>query len=181
MAEAALNIPAIDTFDNFLGEGRASAGPKWDKWLLRFENYLLALNITDDGRKRALLLHLVGPTTFEEFQTLPNTGTNYATARTKLTNHFKPKVNKEYERIQFRIQRQGEKESIDSYYTRLRQCASTCEFTNIDAEIKTQIIQTMTDSKARKDALSGNLNLETILKQARNNELSRAQNKTIEK
>jgi hypothetical protein len=180
MAES-LNIPAIETFDQILGDERSGAGPHWDRWLRRFENYIAALNVADDGRKRALLLHLVGPRTFEDFQTIPNTGTTYATARTKLTNFFKPKVNVEYERIQFRIQKQLDTESTDAYHTRLRQKAATCGFDNIDREIKSQIIQTMRDSKVRRKALSTDMTLDAILLDARNNELTSLQNKEIEK
>ena len=68
------------------------------------------------------------------------------TAKTKLSAHFKPKVNVEYERIQFCTQKQNQSESIDQYHTRLRQLAATCNFTDIDAELKSQIIQSMRDS-----------------------------------
>jgi hypothetical protein len=176
---AAHKIPSVETFDQILGDDRSSnAGPLWEKWVKRFENYLCAVNITADGRKRAMLLHLVGPRTFDEFDTLPETGTDYATAKAKLQNFFKPKVNVEFEKIQFRMMRQ--KGTIDQYHTRLRQAAATCDFADNDCEIKTQLIQTMRDSKVRKKALNTNMTLEQILVEARSNELTRVQNVEIE-
>ena len=37
-----------------------SAGPRWRKWIDRFENLLCALDINDDRKKKAMLLHYVG-------------------------------------------------------------------------------------------------------------------------
>ena len=39
---------------------KANAGPRWEKWLNRLENLFVGVNITNDGRKRALLLHYAG-------------------------------------------------------------------------------------------------------------------------
>ena len=43
---------------------------RWKTWKRRFETYLLALNITDDKQKRALLLYQAGQETQEIFDTL---------------------------------------------------------------------------------------------------------------
>ncbi len=176
------NIPSVETFDSVLGDDRSTnAGPLWDKWVKRFENYVVAINITTEARKRALLLHLVGPRTYEEFETLSDTGADYETAKNKLTDFFKPKVNVEYEKIQFRMTKQKVSESIDQYHTRLRQAATTCNFQNVNAEIKSQLIQTMRDSKVRKKALNTEMTLDAIVKEARSNELCRLQNSQIER
>ncbi len=178
--------------DAELGDDRSAAGPIWDKWLKRFENYLTAADISDNKRKKAMLLHLVGPTTFDEFQTLTLTPVNetvngnevenvYETAKAALEGYFKPKVNTEFEIAQFRTLRQKKGEKIDSYHTRLRQAATTCSFADTDKEIKSHIIQTMTDDKVRKKGLSKTMTLAEILSEARNNELCRVQNETIVK
>ncbi|XP_033096314.1 uncharacterized protein LOC117100625 isoform X3 [Anneissia japonica] len=78
----------------------------WTNWVSRFENYLIATNITHDLRKRALLLHLVGPTNYKTFESLPNTGTTYREAKEALQNYFLSTVNTEYKRAMFRRQTQ---------------------------------------------------------------------------
>ena len=37
----ALQLPSVPTFDSEIADG-TGLGPKWDRWLARFENYLLA-------------------------------------------------------------------------------------------------------------------------------------------
>ena len=55
--------------------------------------YLMALNITIDKQKRALLLYQVSEATQEIFETLPETGEDYDTAQAKLDAYFSPKKN----------------------------------------------------------------------------------------
>lgn len=119
----------------------SSVGSRWKKWQSRFDNYLQAFNIEEDKQKRALLLHHAGPDVFDIFETLPETGDDYTTAVRKLDTYFCPKVNPEYETYLFRQTRQREDETLDAYHTKLRQIAKKCEFTNVDKEIKSQMLQ----------------------------------------
>ena len=41
-------------------EDNASVGPRWKKWLKRFEMYLAAHEVKDPTHKRALLLYSAG-------------------------------------------------------------------------------------------------------------------------
>lgn len=61
---------------------------RWKTWKKRFETYLIALNITDDKQKRALLLYQAGQ---EIFDTLDGTGYDYKIALEKLYKYFLPK------------------------------------------------------------------------------------------
>ena len=49
--------------------------------------------MTEDKQKRALLLYQAGQETQELFDTLPDTGEDYATAIAKSDNYFMPKKN----------------------------------------------------------------------------------------
>ena len=60
----------------------------------------------DKERRRALLLHYAGEEVNEIFETLPNTGNDYDTAVTKLTEYFSPKKNTEFEVYKFRQAKQ---------------------------------------------------------------------------
>ena len=179
---ATANIPSISTFDETVGEDKTAIGATWDEWLERFENYMGALAITNDGRLRKMLLHLVGPRTFKEFQTLTETGTTFDEAKAKLTAHFKPKVVVEYEESVFRNMTQKKGEKIDSYHVRLRQQATRCSFDSIDKELKSHIIRTTTDSRLRQKVLKGSLAaLDDVLKEGHSNELCKSQSADIER
>lgn len=86
---------------------------------------------------------------FRIYFTLSETGQakDYAVAVNKLIEYFSPKVNIAYKTYIFREATQKAVELLDAYHTRLRQLAATCQFTDIDKEIKTVIIQTCTSSK----------------------------------
>lgn len=47
---------------------------RWKKWLQRFENVIIALDIKDDTRKRAMLLHYAGEGVQDIFDTFTDTG-----------------------------------------------------------------------------------------------------------
>ena len=71
------------------------------------------MNIEDDKQKRPLLL--AGGATQEIFETIPNTGTDYETAITKLNEYFLPKKNVDYEIFQFRQAVQEKSETVDQF------------------------------------------------------------------
>lgn len=179
---ASLNLPAPATLDECLGPDRTNAGPIWDDWVERLENYLIALGIDNDAQKRAILLHMCGPSTHRDFKTLTDTGNDYKTAKTKLQEHFRPQVNVEYEKAKFRSMRQLAGESLAAYHTRLKQQATNCQFANgtLDNELKSHIIQTTTDNKLRRKGLRETLTLTQVLTEGRNNELSDLQGREME-
>ena len=89
------------------------------------------MNITNDKQKRALLLYQAGEATQEIFETLPETGDDYATAQAKLDQYFSPKKNVNYQVFQFRQAVQQPGETVDQFVTRLRKLAATCEFGDV--------------------------------------------------
>ena len=70
---------------------------------------------------------------------------------------------------------------MDSFHTRLRQLAKTCEFGDIDKEIKEHIILTCSSNSLRRRALRENLTLEALLKLGSALELSETQARQVEK
>ena len=156
---------------------------RWDRWLKRFENYVLARGIKEDIRKRAMLLHCVGEDVHMRFETL---GTEeelktYDLAVKALNNLFNPQCNKEFEVFQFNELNQLENETIDQYYCRLEQAAMHCGFENTDKEVKSQIIQKTTDAKLRNKGLfEPNTGLQELLQYGRTNEATIRQKKAME-
>ena len=101
------------------------------------------------------------------FDTIPENGVDndYATAVRKLSEHFKPQVNTEYEVFKFHKCEQMADETIDAYCTRLRELAASCKFHDTDREIKTQIITKCNSRKLHLRTLSEEMTLESLLKQ----------------
>ena len=152
----------------------------WRKWIKRLENLLVGMDVKDKKRQRALLLHYAGEDVNDIFETLTDTGDDYATAVTKLTDYFAPKKNTEYEIYKFRQAKQQPDEGIDAYLTRLRQLSINCDFTEKDKEVKSQIIQGCSSSRLRRRALREDQTREDLLKLARSMELSDKQACEIE-
>jgi len=154
-------FPAFDCISD-----PTSTAQRWEKWLKRFGNFIVTLNVTNGTRKRAMLLYYGGEDLSDIFETLPDHGDDddYEKAVEALNMYFKPKKNVEYEVFQFRQASQNSSESLDSFYTRLRQLAATCDFHNMDREIKGQIILSCRSSRVRRKALrDADLTLKDIL------------------
>ncbi|CAC5359617.1 unnamed protein product [Mytilus coruscus] len=113
------------------------------------------------------------------FDTLQETGEDYDTALTKLTEYFAPKKNVEYEIYKFRQAKQETDETIDAFHTKLRQLSVNCEFTD-DNQVKSQIVQGCSSSRLRRKALREDMTLEQLLLSARALELSEKQANEIE-
>ena len=120
---------------------------------------MIAMDVSEDERQKAMLLHYIGEETLDVYETL---GVAVAEDGEKqvdkaidaLTSYFAPRMNTEYEVYKFRQARQEAEEDFNHFLTRLRQLASTCGFADKDREIKTQIIQGCTSNKLRRKALS---------------------------
>eukprot|EP00794_Sanderia_malayensis_P006385 gene6385-biopygen5284 len=86
----------------------ANLAARWTTWLSDFEIFLTASGITNNTRRRALLLYQAGPRVREILQPIPNTGDadDYSTAKAKLTAHFEPQKNRRYEVFKFREAKQ---------------------------------------------------------------------------
>lgn len=170
--------------DKFIATENTSAGPRWKKYLLRFDNMMEAYEISDNKRKKALLLHHSGEDVFDIYCTFENhKDLNYEETTEKLTSYFNPKKCPEFEIHKFRKCSQQDNESIDEFHTRLLALAENCEFENKNKEIKMQIIHKCSSNKLRKRALQQSMSLEELLALERSMEISsvRAQEMTMKK
>ena len=155
-------IPQFEPFDIHADDAIAQ---RWRKWIKRLENLFVAAAISDKKRQRALLLYYAGEEVSEISDTLPDTGDDFETAKTKLNAYAK----------------QNPGETMNSYHSRLRQLATTCEFTDVDKEVKSQIIQSCTSQRLRRKALrDSTMTLEALLAEARALEFSEQQATDIE-
>ena len=123
-----LNIRPPDQL--IIDETSTSMRHVWENWIENLENFFLATDITDIKRKKALLLYVGGEELRKIYKTLGDTGTDYASAKSKLEAYFKPKSNITFERHIFFTTLPLENESTSSYVTRLKEKANRCDFNN---------------------------------------------------
>ena len=168
-----MELQALPPFDPDPAETAAS---RWERYLKRFDNYVVAKGITHDARKKCLLLHVAGEYVFDVADALTDEELTYAALKTKLNEHFAPKRNVEYEIFMFRQASQETGENIDKYHARLRHLAKSCEFHDADREIKSQIVQRCTLSKVRDKGLAEpDVTLDKLLKFGRTLEATEMQ------
>ena len=144
----------IETFEI---EPVDTASTRWERWVRRFDNFVVAKGITNDTRIKAMMLHHAGETVFELSESVGVLDTDtYAVAREKLTAYFSPRRNTEYEIFVFRQTQQlpGGGETLDQFHARLLQLSKNCNFANRDGEIRSQIIQKCAMAKIRDKGLS---------------------------
>ena len=100
------------------------------------------------------------------FFTLPGDLSKYEDAAVALTNYFQPSSNVPYERHVFRSTEQRESETIEQYVTRLRQKAETCEFNDVEQQIRDQVIEKCSSNILRQKFLERGKDLTlTILRE----------------
>lgn len=177
----ALNFSGMQQFNPH--SDQSSLAVRWKDWLKRFNRCMVGLDIKVKARKRALLLYLAGPDVESIFATLPDTGEedDYDKAAEKLTEYFAPKVNILYERHVFRQAKQHRGETIDQFHTRLRHLGATCNFTDLEEEIRTQIVEQCSSSRLRRKALREDTKLADLISYARSIELADQHTDAIEK
>ena len=88
----------------------------------------------------------------------------------------------DYEIFKFHEAKQQADQTIDQFATRLRNLAATCDFTSIDKEVKSAIIQNCSSKSLRRYALLDNeFTLANLLAKERAFQLSESQATGIEK
>lgn len=92
---------SLPNFHNFPVH-ESNTETRWRKWTSRLENLFIGMDLKDKKRQRALLLHYAGEDVSEIFDTLTETGEDYASAKKKLSEYFAPKKNTEFEVYKFR-------------------------------------------------------------------------------
>jgi hypothetical protein len=170
-----------DSLKSFALDPAETAAARWEKWVSRLENFILAKGITSDNRKKGMLLHYAGEDVFELSDSLGVVATtSFDDTKTMLTDYFVPQRNTEYEVFMFRQATQLPNETLDQFHTKLKQLAKNCEFHNTDREIKSQIIQKCQLGKVRDKGLrEANISLIDLLKFGRTLEATALQCKAM--
>ena len=97
---AQVQIPGVEPF-NPHGEPTQVA-QRWEKWKKSFEYLVKSSGIRDDDRKKALLLHIVGPQTQDVYETLGvEEDKTFEETLQELDEHFRVQKNVPFERSVF--------------------------------------------------------------------------------
>ncbi len=71
-----LSSPAPFDYDD---ESRSTAGLRWPIWLRKFETFILGSGVTNEDQKVAILLHVVGESVVNVYDTLALSDKKYLT------------------------------------------------------------------------------------------------------
>ena len=190
---AVLSYPKFDLTD------RTTISQRWSKYITRFENYMIAMDITVAARKKAILLHFAGTEVHDIFDNIPAPAAPAAAAAEDppqnnnqpdvfrqcvdaLTQHFNPQSNTMINVYQFRKMKQEEGETLEEFYTKLKHQAVLCNFPEgqTDNEIKSQIVMGGSNSHLRRKALEQEMTLAQVLTKGKSLEQTEAHATTIE-
>ena len=159
----AFNLLPIEPFD---AEGNPNdTGSRWKKWLINFEIFIVASNITDENQKRTTLLYSAVKRVQEIHNTISTSNNSYGDTVEKLTAHFIPAVNIPYARHLFLEATQRSDKTMLQYVTRLRELSSDCDFgVDTDGHIRDQVIEKCCNKTLRLKYLT---NIDITLKKFR--------------
>ncbi|KAB7501278.1 hypothetical protein Anas_13347, partial [Armadillidium nasatum] len=178
MSQLHLNAPS----PFLLSEDEHSIGERWKKWRAGFQYYLTATGVENAAQQKAMLLHVAGTEVQEVYATMSRSDDDsYSDILTALDSKFSPKVSIRYERFLFRKAIQESNESTDSYVTRLKKLAASCDFNNIEDSIIDQVIAKCHSSSLRRKLLQeANITLDSLLNTARAMEAAEMQASKME-
>lgn len=131
----------------------------WDSYAERVNFYLEANGITDEGRKRAVLLSVCGPKTYSVVRSLvspaaPSTK-SYVDLIALLKGHFSPNPSEIFQRFQFHRRNQQVDEGISAYVAELRHLAEHCNFgATLELTLRDRLVCGMRDENLQRRLLA---------------------------
>ena len=157
-----------------------SSKEEWPQYVERLGHFFTANGITTADRKKAVLLTVIGPTTYQLLRSLiaPDKPGNqsYANIVETLTNHFRPTPSEIIERYKFHSRFRKPGESVATYVSELRRLTEFCNFGDtLEVNIRDQIVLGINDEAIQKRLFS-----ETKLTYKRAVELSQSLERAAE-
>ena len=142
-----------------------------EAYIERYEQFLLANDITDDGKKKAIFLASLGANSYKLLRTLADNnpaGKSYNDLKKLLKNHLKPKPNVISTRYKFFKRDRHAGESVSAYIAVLRELSERCEFqANLEEQIRDRFVCGINDRRILQKLLSTEpLTMETALQHA---------------
>lgn len=108
----------LPEFPPFEYSDKTDAGPKWEKWIERLELLFTGMDINDNGRKRALLLHYAGERVYDIYNAEKGESpTTYVGTKQVLSTYFSHRKNVQMAVYKFRNCKQSGTQTLDEYVT----------------------------------------------------------------
>ena len=105
---------------------------EWSEYTERILHYFTANDISSPEKRRAILLNVVGPTTYRLLKTLASpaavTELTFDQLVERAKKHFNPKPSPIIKRFEFNTRRQEEGETVAVFVAELRKIAQYCEY-----------------------------------------------------
>ena len=141
---------------------------RWRRWKRSFDLYVAGQNIDDSTRKHSLLLHFAGMNTQDLFETLAEPADpedRYEKTVAMLDGQFKVAKNTPFERHVFRQMVPQPNEPVDKFVARLRQQARLCDFSDLNDQLRDQLVDKVAQPGLRRKLLEkDNISLDDALK-----------------
>lgn len=118
----------------------------WEKWKQKYNIFMKASGNTskDEETKIALLLHIIGDSGIDIYNTFPKEKTEKLDVVLKcFDEYFLPKKNITMETFKFNNICQQEDQNIDSFITELKRQAANCEFVCENGACKKSYVEKM--------------------------------------
>lgn len=113
----------LPEFPPFEYNDRTDAGPKLEKWIEQLELLFTGMDINDNGRKWAVLLHYTGERIYDIYNAEQGESP-FTYVRIKqlhvLSTYFSPRKNVQMAVYKFRNCKQSGTQTLDKYVTELR-------------------------------------------------------------
>ena len=105
---------------------------EWSEYAERILHYFTANDISSPEKRRAILLNVVGPTTYRLLKTLASpaavTELTFDQLVERAKKHFNPKPSPIIKRFEFNTRRQEEGETVAVFVAELRKITQYCEY-----------------------------------------------------
>jgi hypothetical protein len=159
---------------------------EWKRFRGQWENYVVAINLSDDSARRAaVFLACVGTEAYEVFQTFEFDEEAHRKDIQKVIDAFDKycvgEINVTYERYMFNRRDQDTAESLDTFLNDIRRLIRTCEYGELGNSIlRDRIVMGIRDDATRRKLLqTRKLDLKQAIDICKANEAATHQLKTI--
>ena len=118
---------------------------EWPQYAERLDHFLAANSITEEDKKRSILLTVIGPETYKLLRSLSHPAKpgekTYADLVARLTAHFKPTPSETVQCYKFQMRSRAQGESVAEFVADLRSIAEFCNYGDtLDEMLRDQIV-----------------------------------------
>ena len=137
---------------------------KWRGWLRRYNRWVAGMKLTDDTQILNAMLTAAGEGVEKIYSVYAKTGDKYEDVCKAITAHFKPYEDVEVQTIKFRQIHQRSNETIEAFMIRLRSAAVSCKFSDLDVQLKLQIIMGTNSKRVKTKGMQESTSLIDLIK-----------------